>query len=149
MFIVLSQMKHTHKHTHSMEALMVKNLPSRAEDLRAMGSVPVWGIFPRGVQDKPLWYSCLDYPMDRGAWPATVHRVTKSQTRLKKFIKHTYTIYTYDLCFIIIRTCSLNYCFPFNLYTHHENISHTFLKYKKIFSSLTIFINPLLKFLSS
>ena len=43
----------------------------------------------------------------------------------------------------------LNYCFPFNLYTHHENISHTFLKYKKIFSSLTIFINPLLKFLSS
>ena len=33
---------------------MVKNLPARAGNLRAMGSVPVWGIFPGAVQDKPL-----------------------------------------------------------------------------------------------
>ena len=141
MFIVLSQMKHTHTHTHThtMEALVVKNPPARAGNLRAMGSVPVWGIFPGAVQDKPVEYSCLEYPMDRGAWQATVHRVAKIQTRLKKLIEHAYTIHAYFLCFLNIRTCSLNYCFPLNLYTHHENISYIFLKYKRIFSSLTIF----------
>ena len=40
---------------------------------------------------KPLQYSCLDNPMGRGAWQATVHGVTKSQTRLKDISKHAYT----------------------------------------------------------
>ena len=37
----------------------------------------------------PLQYSCLENPMDRGAWGATVHGVAKSRTRLKRFSTHT------------------------------------------------------------
>ena len=42
------------------------------------------GRSPGGRNDNPLQYSCLETPMDRGAWQATVHRVTKSQTWLKR-----------------------------------------------------------------
>ena len=55
---------------------MVKNLPINAGDL---GSIPVLGRFPGG-EGNPLQYSCLENPMDKGAWGAIVHGVTKSQT---------------------------------------------------------------------
>ena len=48
-------------------------------------SIPGSGRSPGGGQGNPLQYSCLENPMDRGAWWATVRRVTKSQTRLKQF----------------------------------------------------------------
>ena len=48
-----------------------------------MGFIPGSGRSPGGGNSNPLQYSCLDNPMDRGAWWATVHGVTKSQTRLK------------------------------------------------------------------
>ena len=48
------------------------------------GSIPESGRSPGGGSGKPLLYSCLQNPMDRGAWRATVHRVIKSQTRLKQ-----------------------------------------------------------------
>ena len=54
-----------------------------AEDLRDRGSIPGLGKGPEGGHDNPLHYSCLENPMDRGAWWATVHRVTNSWTRLK------------------------------------------------------------------
>ena len=44
------------------------------------GSIP--GRSPREGNGNPLPYSCLENPMDRGAWSATVHGVTKSQTRI-------------------------------------------------------------------
>ena len=40
----------------------------------------------------PLQYSCLENPMDKGVWPATVHRVSKSWTRLKQLFMHTIQI---------------------------------------------------------
>ena len=46
------------------------------------GSIPGSGRSPGGGHGNPLQYSCLENPMDRGAWWATVHGVTKSQTRL-------------------------------------------------------------------
>ena len=49
------------------------------------GSVPGLGRFPGGGHGNLLQYSCLENPMDRGAWWATVHRVTKNQTRLSNF----------------------------------------------------------------
>ena len=55
---------------------MVKNLPASAGDL---GSVPGLGRFPGERNGNPLQYSCLENPMDRGAWRATVPGVTKSQ----------------------------------------------------------------------
>ena len=67
---------------------MVKNLPTNAGDLRDLGSIPGLGRSPGGGNGSPLWYSCLENPMDRGAWWATVHGVTKSRTRLKQLSKH-------------------------------------------------------------
>ena len=53
---------------------MVKNPPANAGD---MGSVLGLGRSPGGGNGNPLQYSCLGNPMDRGAWWATVHGVTK------------------------------------------------------------------------
>ena len=49
------------------------------------GSIPGLGRSPREGNGNPLHYSCLENPMDRGEWWATVHRVTKSRTRLSNF----------------------------------------------------------------
>ena len=62
---------------------MVKNLPANAGDIRDTGSIPGSGRFPAGGHGNPLQYSCLEKPMDRGAWWAIVHRVAKTQTQLK------------------------------------------------------------------
>ena len=73
-----------HLYTDSQVVLVVKNPPANAGDTRDMGSVPGLGRFPGGGHGNPFWYSCLENPVDRGAWRATVHRVAKSQTKLKK-----------------------------------------------------------------
>ena len=59
---------------------MVKNLPANAGDAGDVGLIPGSGRCPRGGHGNLLQYSCLINPMDRGAWQATVHGVTKSQT---------------------------------------------------------------------
>ena len=67
----------------SQVAPVVKNLPDNAEDIRDMGSIPGSGRSPAGGHGNPLQYTCLENTMDRGVWWASVHRVTKSQTRRK------------------------------------------------------------------
>ena len=57
---------------------MVKNPPANAADIRDEGLIPGWGRSPREGNCNPLHYSCLENSMDRGAWWATVHRVTES-----------------------------------------------------------------------
>jgi len=63
---------------------VVKNPPANAGDVRDAGSdpwvrkIPGSGRSPGGGHGNPLQYSCLENPMDRGAWQATVHRVAKS-----------------------------------------------------------------------
>ena len=59
---------------------MVKNSPANAGDVRDVGLILGWGRSPGGGNGNPLQYSCLQNPMDRGAWQATVYRVTKGQT---------------------------------------------------------------------
>ena len=59
---------------------MVKNLPANAGNVRDMGSVLASGKFPLEGNGNTLQYSSLENPMDRGAWPATVHGVAKSGT---------------------------------------------------------------------
>ena len=70
-------------------ALVLKNPLFNAEDIRDMGSIPGSGRSPGGGHDNPLQYSCLENPMDRGAWWATIHGVTKSQTLLKRLRLHS------------------------------------------------------------
>ena len=62
---------------------MVKNPPVNAGGIRDIGSIPGSGRSPIDGDGNPLQYSCLDNPMDRGAWQATVCRVAKGWTRLK------------------------------------------------------------------
>ena len=68
----------------SQGVLVVKNPPTNAGDIRDMGLIPGLGRSPRGGHGNPLQYSCLENPMDRGAWRAMVHGVAKSQTRQKQ-----------------------------------------------------------------
>ena len=58
-------------------ALVVKNLPANAADIRDAGSIHGSGRSPEGGHGNPLHYSYLENPMDRGAWWAAVHRVAK------------------------------------------------------------------------
>ena len=62
---------------------MVKKLPANAGNVRGVDLISGSGRSPRGEHGNPLQYSCLDNPMDRGAWRAMVHRIVKSQTQLK------------------------------------------------------------------
>ena len=59
---------------------MVKNLPANAGDIEDSGSILGLGRSPGEGNDNPLQYSCLENPMDRGAWWATVHGIAKGQT---------------------------------------------------------------------
>ena len=56
---------------------VVKNLPTNAGDARDVGSIPGSGRSPEGGNGNPLQYSCLENPMDRRAWRATVLGVAK------------------------------------------------------------------------
>ena len=70
----------THQKRASLVAQSVKNLPAVQETrVQSLG----WEDSPGGGHGNPLQYSCLENPMDRGAWRATVHRVTQSWTQLK------------------------------------------------------------------
>ena len=63
----------------SQVVLVVKNPPANG-DITYMGLIPGSGRSPGGGHGNPLQYSCLENPVDRGAWWATVHLVTESWT---------------------------------------------------------------------
>ena len=67
----------------SQAVLVVEKPLANAGDIRDTGSIPGSGKSPAGGHDNPHQCSCLENPMDRGAWRATVHRVAKSRIRLK------------------------------------------------------------------
>ena len=60
--------------------LVVKNLPANAGDIKDVGSIPGSGRSSGEGNDYPLQYSCLENPIGRGAWWATVHGVAESDT---------------------------------------------------------------------
>ena len=69
---------------------MVKNLPANVGDSGDAGSIPRSERSPGGGNGNPFQYSCLEHPMDRGAWRAAIQGVTMSQTRLSG--SHTHTL---------------------------------------------------------
>ena len=62
----------------SLVVLVVKNPSDNVGDIRDDSSIPGLGRSPGGGHDNPFQYSCLENPMDRGAWRATVHRIAES-----------------------------------------------------------------------
>ena len=71
-------------------ALVVKNPPANAEDVRDTGSTPSLGRSPGRGHGNPLQYSCLENSMDRGAWWAKVHRVAENRLWLKWLNRYTH-----------------------------------------------------------
>ena len=63
---------------------MVKSMPGSARDVRHVGSIPGSGRSSGGGNSNPFQYSCLENPMDRGSWWASVHSVAQSWIRLKR-----------------------------------------------------------------
>ena len=82
--------KYIHTHMGFPGGTVAKNLPANAGDTIDSGLIPGSGRSPRVGNGNPLQFSCLENSLDRGAWLATVHGVTKSQTRLSDWI-HTHT----------------------------------------------------------
>ena len=78
----------THKMAALQVVLVVKNPLANAGDVRDSGLIPGSGRSPGEGNGNPLQYYCLENPMDRGAWRATVDRVTKSRTWLKWLNTH-------------------------------------------------------------
>ena len=76
--------------------LVVKNLPASIGELRDMGSIPGSRRSPGGGHGNQLQYSCLENPMDRGAWQDIVHRVTQSRTQLKRLSTHAHGLRMWD-----------------------------------------------------
>ena len=64
-------------------ALLLKNPSANAGDIRDMGLISGLGKSPEGRHGNPLPDSCLESPMDKGAWRATSHKVAKNRTQLK------------------------------------------------------------------
>ena len=75
----------------SQVALVVKNLPANAGDKGDADLIPGLGRSPGGGHIHPLQYSCLENPIDSGAWQSTVHGVTKTWTQLKQLSTHANT----------------------------------------------------------
>ena len=69
-------------------ALVVKNPPANAGDIRDVSSIPGLGRSPGVGSGNLLQYSCLENSMDRGAWWIRVHKVTKSQDMTEQTPRH-------------------------------------------------------------
>jgi len=82
----------------------------KARVVRDSGSIPGSGRFLGGGYGNPLQYSCLENPMDRGGWQATVHKVSQSQTQLKQLNMHACTFYRYLISTYGI-ICHFRHCF--------------------------------------
>ena len=79
------KLRHFRNHSRASQGeLVVRNLPANVGDVRDPGSVSGLERSPGGEHGNPLQYSCLENPMDRGAWQALVHRVEKSWIQLKQ-----------------------------------------------------------------
>ena len=90
---------------------MVKNLPANAGNIRDTGSIPGLGRSSGEGNGNPPQYSCLEDPVDRGAWWATVHRIAKSWTQLRQLSTHT-PIPTLTHAFIPTLTHTYQYVSP-------------------------------------
>ena len=126
-------------------APVVKNPPASAGDIRDVASIPGSGRSPAGGHGNPLQYSFLENPMDRGAWWAPIHRITKSQIWLKWLSMQC------NQSFISIAQLGLTLCDPMDCSTPGFPVYHQLLALAQTHviesvmpSNLLILCHPLL-----
>ena len=83
--------EHVYIWSWTSQVSLVKNPPVNAGDVRDTNSVPGLGRSPVRGNSNPLQYSCLENPMDRGAWQSAVHRVAELETTEATLRAHTHT----------------------------------------------------------
>ena len=89
--------------------LVVKN-PANAGDVRDLGLIPRSGRSPGGGHGNPLQYSCLENPMDRGAWQAMAHRFTTCTCmRQSAHAKMLYILKALSGCLFLSLSVSLSH----------------------------------------
>ena len=120
---------------------MVKKSPANAGDTRDRSLIPGLERYPGGGNGNLLKYSCLKNPMDRGAWQATIHGVTKSLTRLKQLSRHTRKIqklanktmfYFSSVQFSSVSQSCPTLCDPMNCSTPGLPVHHQIPKFTQI-----------------
>ena len=86
------------------------------------GLIPGWGKYPGEGNGYPLQYSCLENPVNRGAWRATTHRVTKSRTRLKQLGHNGILLMDWWIWFavILLKTLKLHAIFYTFVFFHYS-----------------------------
>ena len=83
---ILFPLRNSHPHDEGKtDSLVAQKIKASAHNAGDLGSIPGLGRSPGEGNGNPLQYSCLENPMDRGAWRTTVHRVAKSRTQLNDF----------------------------------------------------------------
>ena len=92
--------------------------------VRDSGLIPGLGRSSGGGHGNPLQYSCLENPMDRGAWRATVHRVAKSLTWLKWLSTHAQSYFETEIISVSLETLQRGY--QWNLRYLWDNIKNSF-----------------------
>ena len=127
----------------SQVAIVVKNPPANAGDLRVAGLILGLWRSPRGRHSNPLQYFHLENPMNKGAWKATVHSVPKSWTGLKQLWMHIMdNIHIYiqplkELVGVVIQSLSGVWLFTTPWTSAHQaplsfTVSQSFLKLMSI-----------------
>ena len=89
-------------------AVVIKNPPTNGGDLRDANAIPGSGRSPGGGHGNPLQYSCLENPMDGGAWRATVHRIAEldmaevTACTNNNLPSHPHYIFSFDLLKLVL-----------------------------------------------
>ena len=128
--------------------LVVKNPPANAKDLRDMDLIPGAGRFPRGGHGNPLQNSCLENPMDRGAWQAMVHRITQSDTTGVTACTHIFPGIALVEVFISSLLISHNSFLPFPSYSFPDTPNFSVFQWASNLILLFSNKNPLIVFCS-
>ena len=111
----------------SQVVLVVKNPPVNAGDGGNAGSIPGSGTSPRRGHGNPLQYSCLENPMDRGPWRATVHEVAESHRWLKWLSTHALLLQRIQYFFFNWGIVAFQYCFSFCCTVKWINDKYTYI----------------------
>ena len=111
----------------------------QCRDIRDAGLIPGLGRSPREVCGNPLQYSCLENPVDKGAWQAMVHRITESWTRLKQSVSLYHCFSLWAVLLMGLRQCQYIHGVGGSKRAKEERRMPPFLVQWKVFLAYRVF----------